>query len=100
MSPVRKHTAPAPGTIGWRIRQVRRAWGWTQVDLATRLNTGQQVLSNWEKNIFTPSATAMVALAGVLGLSVEALATGKGFTIPDVPQSEQGGVAAEEGLAG
>lgn len=91
MTPTRKHQAPAQDTVGWRIRQIRRAWGWTQVELASRLNTGQQVLSNWEKNVFAPSATAMVALANVLGLTMDALATGKDFTIPAGPPPEKDG---------
>lgn len=85
MSPTAKRKPPKINTLGWRIHQVRKAWGWTQADLAAKLNAGQQLVSHWEKNINVPSSTSLLALANLFGVTVEALESGRGFTIPDIP---------------
>ena len=79
-----------PNTLGARIRRIRIAWGWTQGQLAERLGTDQQIVSSWERGKSQLPRAFMALLAEFLGISVEALATGVGFTIPDLPQGPGG----------
>ena len=76
-----------PTSLGERIRRIRLAWGWTQINLAQALHADQQIISDWERNRSKPSGASLGALAGLLRISPEALETGKGFQIPDLPQS-------------
>ena len=78
-------TSGVPATLGGRLRQIRKAWGWTQGQLADRLNTDQQIISAWERDKAQPSRSGIALLAEFFGLSTEALVTGKGFTVPDLP---------------
>ena len=82
----KSNAATIPPTLGGRIRTIRIAWGWTQGELAERLLTDQQHVSMWERNRAKPSRTVLALLAQFLGLDVDALLTGKGFAIPDVPE--------------
>jgi transcriptional regulator with XRE-family HTH domain len=77
----------ASSTLGGRIRLVRKAWGWTQEDLAQALGNDRQIVSYWELDKAKPTRSAMHLLAQVLNLSVETLANGDGFSIPDLPKS-------------
>ncbi|MBP1627133.1 MAG: helix-turn-helix protein [Holophagaceae bacterium] len=72
-------------TLGGRIRMVRKAWGWTQKDLAQALDSDQQVVSYWERDRAKPSRSALILLSRVFQLPVEALTMGEGFSIPDLP---------------
>jgi transcriptional regulator with XRE-family HTH domain len=56
--------------------------------LAERLNTDQQIISSWERDKAVPSRASLALLAEFFGMDVEALAQGKGFTIPDLPTSQ------------
>lgn len=73
-------------TVGERIRAIRLAWGWTQGELADRLGTKQQLLSHWERGIAEPSAAAMASLCATLNVRPEAMTTGEGFSVPDMPE--------------
>lgn len=73
-------------TLGGRIRLVRKAWGWTQEDLARALGNDRQIVSYWELNKAKPTRSAMQLLAQVLNLSADALASGDKFSIPDRPE--------------
>ena len=72
-------------TLGARIRVVRKAWGWTQDDLAQALGNDRQIISYWELDKAKPTRSAMQLLARTLRLSVAALTTGEGFSVPDLP---------------
>lgn len=82
--------AVPPSTLGARIRQVRVAWGWTQNQLADRLNIDQQMISLWERNKTEPSRTGFALLAQLMNVTKKALVTGEGFSIPDLPQGVSG----------
>lgn len=77
-----------PDSFGARLRRIRVAWGLTQGELAERLNTDQQMISLWERGKTQPSRTGAMLLASYLGLSVEAMLSGEGFTVPDMPALE------------
>lgn len=79
-----------PKTFGERLRRIRIGWGWSQERLAEALGTNQRLISHWELGIANPSAAAMTSLSSILGFTPEALLTGKGFTIPDMPALVEG----------
>lgn len=72
-----------PKTIGARIRKIRTTWGWTQGELAGRLNTDQQIISAWERDVAQPSRANIALLAEFFGLPIEALSNGEGFEVPE-----------------
>lgn len=75
----------APTSFGARLRRIRVAWGLTQGQFGQLLHTDQQMISLWERGKTQPSRTGAALLASYFGLSVEALLTGEGFSIPDMP---------------
>jgi transcriptional regulator with XRE-family HTH domain len=74
-----------PATLGQRIRAVRTAWGWSQLKMAATLGLDQATVSFWEQDKIIPGGTSTVALSALFRMSIEALATGTGFLIPDPP---------------
>jgi transcriptional regulator with XRE-family HTH domain len=64
------------------------AWGWTQISLAKALGSSQSIISEWEKDISRPSGASLAALAKLFDLPVKALETGKGFRIPEPPDTK------------
>jgi transcriptional regulator with XRE-family HTH domain len=76
----------ASSTLGGRIRIVRKAWGWTQEQLAQALGNDRQIVSYWELDKAKPTRSAMQLLAQVLNLPVDVLVSGDGFSIPDMPE--------------
>ena len=73
-------------TLGKRIRRIRMAWKWSQVQLAAAIHSNQKTLSRWELDRQEPSDLALGLLAGLFGLEVESLRTGQGFQLPNPPQ--------------
>lgn len=79
--------APAhPDTLGKRIRRIRLAWKWSQVQLAEAIHTNQKTLSRWELDKQEPGEPALGALSGLFGLTIQALRSGKGFKVPAPPR--------------
>lgn len=85
-----KTAQASPRTFGERLRRIRIAWGWTQGQLAESLGSNQRLVSHWERGVAIPSGAAMTALSSLVGISPEALLSGKGFTIPDFPAKLEG----------
>jgi putative transcriptional regulator len=56
-----------------RIKDRRSELGMTQAELAERVGVTRKTVNTVENNVFTPSATLAIKLAGALGLSVEQL---------------------------
>lgn len=84
-------------TLGTRIRSVRRAWGWTQRDLASALGTDQQVVSYWERDKSHPSRGFLKLLADLFRIPEAVLVHGRNFTVPEEPASD-GDAALLQGL--
>lgn len=80
-------------TLGMRVRLVRKAWGWSQDDLAKALGTDQQVVSYWERDQIEPSRAFLRLLIELFRMPEAALKTGKGFTIPDCPATKDDPIA-------
>ena len=59
--------------LGQRICQLRTALGWSQVDLAARLNVAKQTVSNWENENIQPSIEMLVRLTHIFGVSADYL---------------------------
>jgi len=49
--------------LGNRIRELRMACGWNQVELAGKLNISKQTVSNWENDNIQPSIEMLTRLA-------------------------------------
>lgn len=59
--------------IGTKIRELRRARGLTQEELAVRLNVSPQAVSKWENNTCYPDMAQIPALASFFGVSLDEL---------------------------
>jgi DNA-binding XRE family transcriptional regulator len=84
-TPTPPTTNPVPATFGQRVRAVRNAWGWSQLKMAGTLGLDQATVSFWEQDKITPGGTSTVAVSALFRMSIETLATGNGFVIPDPP---------------
>lgn len=74
--------AQRPRSLGERIATIRKAWGWTQADLAERLRVRTASVSAWERESATPNGISLIALAAVLNTSPESLLGEVRFTLP------------------
>lgn len=59
--------------LGQKIYELRRAFGWSQVELARRLSISKQTVSNWENDNIQPSIEMLVRLAKVFNVSADFL---------------------------
>lgn len=73
-------------TIGQRIGELRRSYGYSQEYIAEQLNVSRQAVSKWEQDISAPDTYNLIALAELLQVSVEYLATGKQPPAPIAPE--------------
>lgn len=55
------------------IRNFRKAKGWSQEELALKLNVVRQTISKWEKGLSVPDSEMLIRLADALDTSVSAL---------------------------
>lgn len=56
-----------------RIKELRNARGWTQAELARRLNITRNGVNSWEQGLSMPSPTFLVELARVFSVSTDYL---------------------------
>ena len=70
-------------TFGERIRKLRIDRGWSQDDVADLLNVLSIQVSKWEQEQTEPSATNMVRLSRLFGVSVSFLMDGIGDIAPE-----------------
>ena len=56
-----------------RIRELRMARGWNQVQLAEQLSVTKQSVSNWENDNILPSVEMLVKLAELFGVTTDYL---------------------------
>ena len=61
------------GSIGKTIRRLRKERGFTQEELAERLNITAQAVSKWESESGMPDISQIVPLASVFGVSTDVL---------------------------
>lgn len=65
--------------IGEKLRRRRQKAGFTQDQIASRMNITRQTLSNWEVGKNMPDIPSIIALAQIYGLSLDELLLGKIF---------------------
>ena len=65
-------------SIGKMITKLRKENGWTQVELAEKLNYTDKTISKWEQDNGEPNSEAFLALAELFDVSIDYLMTGKG----------------------
>jgi transcriptional regulator with XRE-family HTH domain len=53
--------------VGARIRQLRRAHGWSQETLAEQAGVDRRTIGSWELGLTAPTLDDLVALARALG---------------------------------
>ncbi|MBR3890620.1 MAG: helix-turn-helix transcriptional regulator [Bacilli bacterium] len=63
--------------IGNLIAKLRKDKGWTQKELADKLNVSDKAISKWETNSGEPDKEFFPLLAEVFGISIDYLMTGK-----------------------
>lgn len=59
--------------LGQRINELRTSFGWSQVELAKRLQVAKQTVSNWENENIQPSIDMLVRLARQFNVSTDYL---------------------------
>lgn len=59
--------------LGQRILELRTARGWSQVELAKRLQVAKQTVSNWENENIQPSVEMLIRLAKLFHVSTDYL---------------------------
>ena len=64
-------------SIGKTIAELRKAKGWTQIELAEKLQVSDKAISKWEKDSGVPSIEFFPALAELFDVSIDYLMTGK-----------------------
>jgi HTH-type transcriptional regulator, cell division transcriptional repressor len=79
-------------TLGDRLAAAREAAGLSQNQLATRLGVRLKTLSGWENDSAEPRANRLQMLAGMLGVSIMWLLTGRGDGI-NAPEAADAALA-------
>ncbi len=64
-------------SIGKTIAELRKSKGWTQVELAEKLQVSDKAVSKWEKDNGAPSIEFFPAIAELFGVSIDYIMTGK-----------------------
>ena len=64
-------------SIGKTIAELRKAKGWTQAELAEKLQVSDKAVSKWEKDNGAPSIEFFPAIAELFGVSIDYIMTGK-----------------------
>lgn len=73
-----------------RIHELRLAVGWSQVELAKRLQVSKQTVSNWENDNIQPSIDMLVRLSGIFGVTTDYL-----LGLEDTPRLDIRGLSPE-----
>ena len=60
-------------TLAEKIMKYRKEMGWSQEDLADKLNISRQSVSKWESGTSTPELNKIILLADIFRVSIDAL---------------------------
>ena len=60
-----------------KLYELRKQKGFSQEELANRLNVSRQTVSKWEVGDSTPDMEKLVAMSDLFGISLDELVTGK-----------------------
>ena len=64
-------------SIGKTIASLRKSKGWTQVELAEKLDISDKTISKWESEAGMPEISQLPALSKLFDVSIDFLMTGK-----------------------
>lgn len=64
-------------SMGKTIASLRKSKGWTQVELAEKLNVSDKAVSKWESGVGFPEISQFPAMAALFGVTIDYLMTGK-----------------------
>ena len=64
-------------SVGQTIAALRKKKGWTQVELAEKLQVSDKAVSKWEKDDAFPSVEFFPVLASLFEVSIDFLIVGK-----------------------
>ena len=67
--------------LGTRIKELRKEFGLSQVELAMRMEVTKQTISNWENGNIQPSIDMLVGLANVFNVTTDYM-----LGLDDVPR--------------
>ncbi len=59
--------------LGQRLFALRTAFGWSQVQMAQKLNISKQTVSNWENDNIQPSIEMLLRIAKTFGVTTDYL---------------------------
>ncbi len=76
-------------TLSNKIIQLRKANGWSQEDLAERLNVSRQSISRWEGATAQPDATNILQLSKLFGVTTDYLLNDEYESDNDLPKVKQ-----------
>ena len=71
-----------------RIHELRTALGWSQVELAKRLQISKQTVSNWENDNIQPSVDMLIRIARLFGVTTDYL-----LGLEDAPRLDVSGLS-------
>ena len=83
-----------------RIIQLRRRLGWSQEELAARLDVSRQSVSKWESGASQPELDKVVAMSRVFGVSTDYLLKDEPDGPEPAPEAPCAAVPAQSGRAG
>ncbi len=76
--------------LGQRIQELRFGCGWSQVEVAKRLQVTKQTVSNWENGNIQPSIDMLIRLAHLFRVSTDYL-----LGMEDVPRLSVDGLSSD-----
>ena len=76
-------------TIGSRIGKYRKAKAMTQEELANGMGVSSQAVSKWENDISCPDISSLPRLAKLLGVTTDAILSGKEDSVILVPPEQR-----------
>ena len=72
--------------LGEKIAQLRRKNGWSQEELADKMEVSRQAVSKWESSQTTPDLERILRLSSLFGVTIDYLL--KDGAAPEIPQAE------------
>jgi len=82
-------------SIGKTIAELRKQYGWTQMELAKKLNVSDKTISKWENEGGFPEITQLPSLAKIFNVSIDYLMSGKTNDTNAKAQSNDSDISAE-----
>ena len=82
-----------------RIKALREAHGWTQVELARKMNMTRNGINSWEQGLSMPSPPSLVDLARLFSVSTDYLLGVENYSAVNVTGLNEADVALLAQLA-